>query len=170
MVVTFCLFLYGFNRTRLIHTSIDRSDAENVIVDEVRFFVGGGTVAVNHSTRRELARGWDARLISERRKRYEVPTSQHSFQGPPDVPYAARKSWTNWLGFWHHYSGTGRSFGVHLWLPLSLSAGYLLVRWFISRTRLSKRGLCRKCGYDLRATPDRCPECGTPAEIDQDST
>ncbi len=45
-------------------------------------------------------------------------------------------------------------------LPL-VAYGAWLVREQVYGRRGGRRGSCHACGYDLRATPDRCPECGT---------
>ena len=34
------------------------------------------------------------------------------------------------------------------------------LRAIIRARRPNRAGLCQHCGYDLRATPERCPECG----------
>jgi len=47
----------------------------------------------------------------------------------------------------------GLSFFPSVWLRTYV----LHRRWLRERGRMR----CRVCGYDLRATPDRCPECGT---------
>jgi len=45
-----------------------------------------------------------------------------------------------------------------------LSAPFFLLSVFVIRRKLKPHrfspGKCRRCGYDLRATPHRCPECG----------
>jgi hypothetical protein len=80
-------------------------------------------------------------------------------------------SFWNRLGFYRFTTGWMSSFadsssdgvGFPAWVLVVLFAllpGYRA--WVILRARRRfAKGLCQICGYDLRATPDRCPECGT---------
>jgi hypothetical protein len=66
------------------------------------------------------------------------------------------------LAFPRVYSASGDyHFYAPLWL-VTLSSGVFAVMLFVShrRNRPVEEGRCAVCGYDLRATPDRCPECG----------
>jgi hypothetical protein len=62
------------------------------------------------------------------------------------------------------YWGRFASLGLRLWLLTCLAGALPLARLAsaVWRSRDAKAGHCRRCGYDLRATPDRCTECGSP--------
>jgi hypothetical protein len=53
--------------------------------------------------------------------------------------------------------------GFRIW-PVAVLAAVLPAWWLFAKMRprrFARNNLCPVCGYDLRATPDRCPECGT---------
>ncbi len=82
---------------------------------------------------------------------------------PSFVPAGA-----GWLPDLHRFSlGPHYGSGYILFLPLRTAvvvfALMLSWSWYVPLHRRHKRkklGLCLKCGYDLRGSEDRCPECG----------
>jgi hypothetical protein len=73
-------------------------------------------------------------------------------------------------GHWDAYIGFARNGGkthgayvaIPIWFLLPL-LGFLPGRAVVRRLRERRHarvGTCRVCGYDLRASPERCPECG----------
>jgi len=70
------------------------------------------------------------------------------------------------LPFGSHSAFVVRSLTLPLYFPTLLFA--LLPAHYFLRVRRRRRiagrrarGCCVECGYDLQATPNRCPECGT---------
>lgn len=57
----------------------------------------------------------------------------------------------------------GRFVNIPYWCLATLAAvaPLLATLGIVRRRRSVRRGFCATCGYDLRASPDRCPECGS---------
>lgn len=87
--------------------------------------------------------------------------------------YAVPTSWRDnlWPSY-EHATGTTTHGGfpfanwsvlVPYWLPVVITL--MLPVWiatrFIRSRRRCRRGRCKVCGYDLRGSPEQCPECGT---------
>ncbi len=60
-----------------------------------------------------------------------------------------------------------RAVTVRYWFMLVVAISLASPAWMIAlrrrvRRRRHRMGLCSGCGYDLRGSPERCPECGRP--------
>jgi hypothetical protein len=101
------------------------------------------------------------------------PRGWYFYRPPPSAPksfpFDGKRPWER-AGFsfaWNTESTAGWLIrDHHLVLPLwflAITTGLppaLWLRAFRRRRRRRREGLCRRCGYDLRASPERCPECG----------
>jgi len=138
----------------------ERSSGDTIAISNVR----GRMMLASFVKDRPVPEGWD---VSPPRPGWRV---QH---GPPDDGDdwgigPPEREW-RFAGLWYRAGQQlwfrCRSLHVPDWMLLLATAvlpGLWYRRWRRDRRAAwrERNGRCVRCGYDLRATPGRCPECG----------
>lgn len=94
---------------------------------------------------------------------YQVP-QVFTWQREPATGQWARALWH--FTVYRKFSAPARYVTAEFpyWAICAVSAApmYLVVKKWTARHARARARRCLSCGYDLRASPGRCPECGTP--------
>src|SRR5258706_5472428 len=98
------------------------------------------TVGIAHSSSTEYP-------LSEENLLLGFGWQRHRYTPPENKDFSYREHWAIVVPHWCIFTIVS--------LPTQL-----FVFRFIRRSRWRARGCCLKCGYDIRATPGKCPECG----------
>jgi|SRR5882724_2139098 len=85
--------------------------------------------------------------LSEEELKYGFGRQRHLYTSPGEADVAYREHWAVVMPHWFVFL-------------LMLFPSIRLIPRFVRKSRWQARGCCIKCGYDLRATPGKCPECG----------
>lgn len=140
------------------------------------------TIAATLRKDREYVAGcWHGEFWLEKHTRLTEPAFPTTPAEPRAEPYASQ--WELYTGgllgplarfcrthrvdqvgsFWNDWTDV-RYLAVPCWAVM-LATTIVPLMWSVARYHLYRRrkfSLCLICGYDLRASVERCPECGTP--------
>ncbi len=80
------------------------------------------------------------------------------------IPVPQTRQAKRWISI--QRTGAGKIVIIPVWMPILLFGSIITYCClpFHRRRKRKKLGLCVNCGYDLRASKERCPECGTAVE------
>jgi hypothetical protein len=185
MLVTILLVWVGSYRYTVLvdYLRLHGADGKSVRLDTPEWAAGGTDIALFITAGRLTIRRAGFHFASPvlREPVPNAPTGIFGFTWQTTMPRSGSLADQDFLlqnggpvhlGFGLHVFGSQTGAGVsnfqRFMLPdwfVALGFAILPAIWFY-RWRRSRRRfasyLCQTCGYDLRATPDRCPECGTP--------